>query len=98
MFATRIPTNRASRHDANTIVSTPKTSRIPLGIVSVLARTMLAYERLARLRGTSTRASRRRFASTSVSPVGVVSSAVAMGRHYRQRTVSQSRGRRTVLG
>ena len=42
MFETRIPTNSASRHDANTIVSTPKTSRIPLGIVSVLARTMLA--------------------------------------------------------
>ena len=42
MFETRIPRNRASRHDANTIVSTPNTSRIPLGIVSVLARTMLA--------------------------------------------------------
>jgi hypothetical protein len=42
MFDTRIPRNSASRHDANTIVSTPKTSRIPLGIVSVLARRMLA--------------------------------------------------------
>ena len=42
MFATRIPTNSASRHDANTIVSTPKTNRIAFGIVSVLARTMLA--------------------------------------------------------
>ena len=41
MFETRIPRNRASRHDANTIVTTPKTSRIALGIVRVLARTML---------------------------------------------------------
>jgi hypothetical protein len=30
------------------IVSTPKTNRIAFGIVSVLARTMLAYERLDR--------------------------------------------------
>ena len=42
MFETRIPRNSASRHDAKTIVSTPKTSRIPFGIVSVLARRMLA--------------------------------------------------------
>jgi hypothetical protein len=34
--------NSASRHDASAIVRTPKNSRIPLGIVSVLARTMLA--------------------------------------------------------
>ena len=42
MFATRIPRKSASFHDPNAIVSTPKTSRIPFGIVSVLARTMLA--------------------------------------------------------
>ena len=42
MFETRIPRNSASRHDSNAIVSTPNTNRIPLGIVSVLARTMLA--------------------------------------------------------
>jgi hypothetical protein len=82
-FETRIPTNRASRHDTNTIVSTPKTSRIPLGIVSVLARTMLAYERLDCRRGALVRAWRRRLASTSVSPVVVISAAVAIRRHYR---------------
>ena len=36
------PRNSASRQEANAIVSTPNTNRIPLGIVSVLARTMLA--------------------------------------------------------
>jgi len=60
-------------------VSTPNTSRIPLGIVSVSARTMLAYERLVRRRETSPRASRRRVASISVSPVGVISVPVAIG-------------------
>ena len=42
MFETRMPTNRASRHDAKVSVSTPNTNRIAFGIVSVLARTMLA--------------------------------------------------------
>ena len=42
MFETRIPRNSASCHDPNVIVSTPKTSRIPFGMFSVLARTMLA--------------------------------------------------------
>jgi hypothetical protein len=51
------------------IVSTPKNSRIPLGIVSVLASTMLATERLDRLRGAVVRACRRLAASSSVRPV-----------------------------
>jgi hypothetical protein len=42
MFETRIPTNRASFHEPKLIVRTPKTNRIPFGIVSVFARTMLA--------------------------------------------------------
>ena len=42
MFETRIPRNSASRQDPNVIVSTPNNSRIPFGIVSVLARRMLA--------------------------------------------------------
>jgi hypothetical protein len=42
MFATRIPRNRASRQDANAIVRTPKNSRIAFGIVTELARMMLA--------------------------------------------------------
>ena len=42
MFETRIPRNNASRHDPKTIVNTPKRSRIAFGIVSVLARMMLA--------------------------------------------------------
>jgi len=42
MLAMRIPTNSASFQEPNEIVRTPKSSRIPLGIVSVLARTMLA--------------------------------------------------------
>jgi hypothetical protein len=42
MLATRIPRKSASFHDPNAIVRTPKRSRIPFGIVSVLARTMLA--------------------------------------------------------
>jgi hypothetical protein len=42
MFATRIPRNRASCHNPNASVSTPKKVRIPFGIVSVLARMMLA--------------------------------------------------------
>jgi hypothetical protein len=42
MFETRIPRNRASRHEPNVIVSTPKKNRIALGMFSVLARTMLA--------------------------------------------------------
>jgi hypothetical protein len=42
MFATRIPRKSASFHDPKAIVRTPNRSRIPFGIVSVLARTMLA--------------------------------------------------------
>ena len=42
MFETRIPRNSASFHEPNAIVSTPKTNRIPFGMFSVLARTMLA--------------------------------------------------------
>jgi hypothetical protein len=60
------------------IVSTPNSSRIPFGIVSVLARTMLAYERLDRRLGSLPRASRRRAASTSVSPVRAIPAAVAI--------------------
>jgi hypothetical protein len=42
MFEIRIPRKSASFQEPNAIVSTPKSSRIPFGIVSVLARTMLA--------------------------------------------------------
>ena len=42
MFETRMPRNRASRQESKVTVSTPNTKRIALGIVSVLARTMLA--------------------------------------------------------
>ena len=42
MLAIKIPTKSASFHDPNVIVRTPKRSRIPFGIVSVLARMMLA--------------------------------------------------------
>ena len=42
MFAIRIPRKSASFHEPKLIVSTPKSKRIPFGIVSVLARTMLA--------------------------------------------------------
>jgi hypothetical protein len=48
MFEIRIPRNSASRHDPKVIVRTPKKSRIPFGMFSVLARMMLAYERLER--------------------------------------------------
>jgi len=41
MFAIRIPTKSASFHEPNPIVSAAKAKRIPFGIVSVLARTML---------------------------------------------------------
>jgi hypothetical protein len=41
MFETRIPTNSASFHDPNVIVSAPKRARIAFGMFSVLARTML---------------------------------------------------------
>jgi hypothetical protein len=41
MFETRIPTNSASFHEANVSVRTPKTKRIPFGMFSVFARTML---------------------------------------------------------
>ena len=36
------PRNKASFHDANVIVSTPNTSRIPFGTVNVFARRILA--------------------------------------------------------
>ena len=42
MLDTRMPRNRASRHDANAMVSTPNTNRIALGMLSVFARMMLA--------------------------------------------------------
>jgi hypothetical protein len=42
MLATRIPRKSASRHDPKAIVRTPNRSRIPFGIVTVLARMMLA--------------------------------------------------------
>ena len=83
IFETRIPTNNASRHDPNVIVSTAKNSRIPLGTVTVFARMMLAYERLERRRGRSPRASRRRAASTSVRPVNMVWVVVTAHRRYR---------------
>ena len=60
---TRIPRNRASFHDPNVSVRTPNTNRIPFGTFSVLARTMLPYERLDRSRGSVPRAARRRAAS-----------------------------------
>jgi len=60
------------------IVSTPKKSRIAFGMFSVLARTMLPYERLERWRGSFPRASRRLAASTSVRPPGAISAAVAI--------------------
>jgi hypothetical protein len=78
MFETRIPRNSASFHDPNAIVRTPNRRRIPFGIVSVLARTMLAYDRLERRRGSGPRAVRRRAASASVSPAAAGSTAVAI--------------------
>jgi hypothetical protein len=68
MFEIRIPRKSASFHDPKPIVSTPKRRRIPFGIVRVLARTILAYERLERSRGSLPRASRRDAASASVRP------------------------------
>jgi hypothetical protein len=59
-------------------VSTPKANRIPFGTFSVLATTMLAYERLERSRGSFPRASRRLAASASVSPVSSISVASAI--------------------
>jgi hypothetical protein len=47
-------------------------------MVSVLARTMLAYERLERCARTSPRAWRRAAASTSVRPAGAMSVVPAM--------------------
>jgi hypothetical protein len=41
MFAIRIPRKSASFHEPKVRVRTPNSSRIPFGIVSVLARTML---------------------------------------------------------
>jgi hypothetical protein len=64
-------------------VRTPNTNRIAFGIVSVLARTIDAYERLDVSRGIGPRASSRWAASASVSPVGTVWGAVvAMRRRY----------------
>ena len=62
----------ASFHEANASVSTPNANRIPLGTFTVFATTMLAYERLERWRGSGPRASRRREASASLSPVSSV--------------------------
>jgi hypothetical protein len=73
------------------MVNTPKTNRIPFGIVSVLARMMLAYDRLVRRCGSSPRARRRRAASTSVSPVDAISLPVAIHRHYRDSRDAQKR-------
>lgn len=78
MLETKIPMKSASRQDAKVIVSTPNTNRMAFGMVSVLARKMLAYERLERRRGSSPRACRRRAASTSVSPVDAISVPVAI--------------------
>ena len=83
MFETRIPMNRASLQDANVIVKTPNTNRVAFGIVSVLARMMLVYDRLARRGGSSPRACRRRAASTSLSPVDAISVPLAIDRQYR---------------
>jgi hypothetical protein len=69
-------------------VRTPNTNRIPFGIVSVLARTIEAYERLEVSGGIDPRASSRRAASASVSPVGAVWGAVvAMRRRYTARAL-----------
>jgi hypothetical protein len=78
MFATRIPTKSASFHEPKPIVSAPKTKRIPFGIVSVLARTMLRYERLERWRGSFPLASRRRAASASVRPPAAITVVAAI--------------------
>jgi hypothetical protein len=78
MFETRIPRNSASFHDPSVIVRTPKKRRIPLGMFSVLARTMLAYERLERWRGSGPRSLRRLAASSSASPNAANSVAVAI--------------------
>ena len=42
MFEIRIPTNSASRQEANTMVRTPNTNRMAFGIVIAFARMMLA--------------------------------------------------------
>ena len=76
MLATRIPRNSASRQEPNVIVSTPNTSRMPFGIVTALARRMLAYDRLERRRGGRPRSFRRRAASISLSPLGETSATV----------------------
>jgi hypothetical protein len=78
MFETRMPRKSASFHDPKVIVSTPKKRRIPFGTFSVLARTMLPYDRLERWRGSSPRAARRLAASTSVRPAGAIPVAVAI--------------------
>lgn len=84
MFETRMPRKSASRQDPKVIVNTPNNSRMPFGIVTVFARRMLAYERLERLRRTSPRASNRRAASISLSPIREVSTTVTIGSHYRR--------------
>ncbi len=72
-FASRIPRKSASFHDPKVTVRTPKEKRIPLGTLTVLARRMLAYERLERTRGSPPRALRRLAASASVRPDDVTS-------------------------
>jgi hypothetical protein len=64
MFETRMPRNRASRHESKVTVKTPNTNRIAFGIVNVLARTMLAYERLVGGAGSGPRSRNRRAASS----------------------------------
>lgn len=68
----------ASFHEANASVRTPNANRIPLGMLTVFATTMLAYDRLERWRGSAPRASRRREASASLSPVSSVPVAAAI--------------------
>ena len=68
MFAISTPRNSASRQSANASVKAPNTIRIRLKIVSVFARTMLAYERLLAGGATSPRSASRRLASASLNP------------------------------
>ena len=78
-FETRIPRKSASCHAPKVSVSRPKTKRIPFGTFSVFARTMLAYDRLERWRGSLPRAARRRAASTSFRPVVAARATAAIG-------------------
>jgi hypothetical protein len=68
MFETRMPRKSASCHAPNASVSRPKANRMPFGMFSVFATTMLAYERLDRSRGSLPRSARRLAASASLRP------------------------------